>query len=193
VIKPEPVEDRIFNRKRSGTLSALQDIPPKKIKAGLENPSIAGVDTRLLPVSAEAIRSELLDLQGEINHLQPQLDRFRRKSGKTTAQLRKEMNITSQLIVLHQRRKELTEMLPAVSAPVHSIAGPSFQNGYVNGFAQPSWSLTFGATVPHIRRCRLWFGSFSQIYRRTSLWIQTRMAMTLHPRTHQIWILSARS
>jgi len=143
MIKPEPVEDRISNRKRSGTLGALQEISPKKIKAGPENLPIAGTETRRPPpASAEAIRSELLDLQSEVNRLQPQLDRSKRKSGKSTAKLTREMNITKQLIALHQRRKELTEMLPAVSAHVQPVAGPSFQTGYINGYPQPSQSLT---------------------------------------------------
>ena len=143
MIKPEPVEDRISNRKRSGTLGALQEISPKKIKAGPENLPMAGAETRRPPpASAEAIRSELLDLQSEVNRLQPQLDRSKRKSGKSTAQLTREMNITRQLIALYQRRKELTEMLPAVSAHVQPVAGPSFQTGYINGSAQPSQSLT---------------------------------------------------
>jgi len=142
-IKPEPVEDHISNRKRSGTLSALQETSSKKIKAGPENLPIAGAEIRPPPpASAEAVRSELLDLQSEVNRLQPQLDRSKRKSGKSTAQLTREMNITKQLIALHQRRKELTEMLPAVSTHVQPVAGPSFQSGYINGSAQPSQSLT---------------------------------------------------
>lgn len=147
MIKPEPVEGRILNRKRSGTLSTLQEIPPKKIKANPESPSIAGVDAKRPPLmSAEAIRGELLDLQREINHLQPQLDRSRRKSEKATSQLTRELNITNQLIALHQRRKGLTEMLPAVSAPVHPVAGPSFQNGSINGSAHPRQLFTLAQT-----------------------------------------------
>lgn len=34
-------------------------------------------------------------------------------------------------------------MLPAVSAPFHPVAGPSFQNGSINWSAQPSQSLDF--------------------------------------------------
>lgn len=33
-------------------------------------------------------------------------------------------------------------MLPAVSAHVQPVAGPSFQTGYINGYPQPSQSLT---------------------------------------------------
>lgn len=153
VIKPEPVEDRVLNRKRSGTLSALQEIAPKKIKAEPENPPLAEVGVKPSPsMSAEAIRNELLDLQTDINHLQPQLDRSRRKSGKATGQLKREMNITSQLIALHKRKKELTELLPAVSAPVHPIPGPSRQNSAIEGFAQPRQPLAmvqpFVTTTP---------------------------------------------
>ena len=137
MIKPEPVEGGLPNRKRSGTLSILQEIAPKKIKAEPENLPLAGVDVKPPTfTSAEAIRGELLDLQADINHLQPQLDRYRRKSEKTTNQLKKEMDITSQLISLHQRRKELTEMLPTAPVPAHPIPGPSYQNGATDWFAQ---------------------------------------------------------
>jgi len=138
-LKLEAVEDRVPNRKRSGTLSILREIPPKKIKAEPEYLPPAGVDVRPPPsTSTEAIRGELLDLQADVNHLQPQLDRYRRKNEKTTNQLKKEMEITSQLIALHQRRKELTEMLPTAPAPVpaHPIPGPSYQNGDTDWFAQ---------------------------------------------------------
>jgi hypothetical protein len=142
MIKPEPLEDRVLGRKRSGTLSVFQGIVPKKVKAELENPPLAEVDLRPSPsTSAEAIRGELLDLQTNISRLQPQLERSKWKSAKTTSQLKREMNITSELIALHQRRKELTEMLPAVSAPAHPIPGPSFQNGTVDGFIQPTQPL----------------------------------------------------
>ena len=93
-------------------------------------------------MSAEAIRAELVDLQRDINHLQPRLDRSRRKSGKTTGGLTREQNITTQLIALYQRKKELTETLPAVSVPVHPVAGPSFQNGPTDWSAQPRQPLT---------------------------------------------------
>lgn len=92
-------------------------------------------------MNAEAIRDELLDLQTEINHLQPQLDRSKRKSGKSTSQLTRELNITSQLIALNQRRKGLTEMLPAVSVSVHPVAGPSFQTSSIDMSAQPRQPL----------------------------------------------------
>lgn len=136
MIKHESVGDRVPSRKRSGTLSILREIAPKKIKADPENPSIAGVDVKPPPMSTEAIRNELTDLQAKINHLQPRLDRARRKSGKTTEQLTKEKNLTSQLITLFQQKKELTEMIPAVSAPAHPIAGPSYLNGFTDGLAQ---------------------------------------------------------
>lgn len=137
VIKPEPVDDRLQNRKRSGTVSVFQGIAPKKLKAEPENPPLAQVNATLPPpMSTEAIRNELLDLQTDVNRLQPKLDRSRRKEGKTASQLKREMKITSQLIALHQRRKELTEMLPAVSAPAHPLPGPSFQSGATDWFAQ---------------------------------------------------------
>jgi len=136
-IKPEPAEDRVPNRKRSGTLSILREIAPKKIKAELENPRLAGVDVKPLPsTSTEAIRGELLDLQADVNHLQPQLDRYRRKTEKTTSQLKKEMEITKQLIALHRRKKELTDMLPTAPVPAHPIPGPSYQNGGTDWFTQ---------------------------------------------------------
>ena len=140
MIKPEPVEDRVSNRKRSRTQSVLPEIFPKKLKASPENPTIPTIKAdfeRPLSMSAEAIRDELLDLQREINHLQPQLDKSKRKAMKTTGELTREMNITKQLIDLYQRRKELTEMLPAVSAPVQPIAGPSYQTDFTYGFTQP--------------------------------------------------------
>jgi len=136
MIKPEPIEDRVPNRKRSGTLSVFREIAPKKIKAEPENLLLAGIDVKP-PQSTETIRDELLNLQADLNHLQPQLDRSRRRTEKTTSQLQKEMEITSQLIALHQRRKELTEMLPAVSVPAHPVPGPSFQNIATDGFSQP--------------------------------------------------------
>lgn len=142
MIKREPLEDRVASRKRSGTLSVLREIAPKKIKAEPENPSITAVEVNhALPMSTEAIRDELTDLQAKINHLQPQLDRARRKNGKTTEQLTREKNLTSQLITLYQQKKELTEMIPAVSAPPNTMAGPSHQNGYVDGFTQPTQPL----------------------------------------------------
>ena len=140
VIKPEPIDDRLQNRKRSGTFSVLQGIASKKIKAEPENPPLTQADAELPPfMSTEAIRSELLELQTDVNHLQPMLDRARRKEEKkkTATQLKREMKITSQLIALYQRRKELTEMLPAVSALTHPLPGPSYQNGATDGFAQP--------------------------------------------------------
>lgn len=137
MFKPEPVEDRVLNRKRSGTLSILQGTVPKKVKAEPENPPVAEANVKPYPsMSTEAIRGELLDLQTEVNRLQPQLDRSRRKDEKTSSQLTRELNITSQLIALHQRMKELTEMLPAVSAPAHPIPGPSFQNSATYGLIQ---------------------------------------------------------
>lgn len=142
MIKPEPVDDRIPNRKRSGTLSVLREIAPKKIKAEPENLPFAGADVKPLPsTSTEAIRGELLDLQADVNRLQPQLDRYRRKGEKTTNQLKKEIEITNQLIALHQKRKDLTEMLPAISAPTHPIPGPSFLGGAADGFVQPRQPL----------------------------------------------------
>ena len=135
MIKPEPVEDRVPNRKRSGTLSILREIAPKRIKPEPENLPLAGVKPPP-STSTEAIRGELLDLQADVNHLQPQLDRYKRKSEKTTNQLKKEMEITSQLIALHQRRKELTEMLPTAPIPAHPIPGPSYQNGDTDWFNQ---------------------------------------------------------
>lgn len=87
-------------------------------------------------MSTEAMRDELLDLQARINHLQPQLDRVRRKSSKTTEKLTRERNLTSKLIALYQRKKALTEMIPTVSTPIHSTAGPPYQNGYADGFIQ---------------------------------------------------------
>ena len=87
-------------------------------------------------MNAEAIRGELLILQTEIDHLQPQLRRSERKSEKTISQLTREWNITKRLNTLHQRRKEFTEMLPAVSAPVHPVAGPS-QSGFIDMSVQP--------------------------------------------------------
>lgn len=142
MIKPEPIEDRISNRKRSGTQSYLPEISSKKFKAGPEDPSIPTFKVGLKrppSISAEAVRDELLDLQREINHLQPHLDKSKRKTGKTTGELTREMNITKQLIDLYHRRKELTEMLPAVSTstPVQPVAGPSYQNDFVYGFTQP--------------------------------------------------------
>ncbi len=63
MIKPEPAEDRVPSRKRSGTLSVHREIAPKKIKAEPEYPPLAEVDVKPLPsTSAEVIRSELLDL-----------------------------------------------------------------------------------------------------------------------------------
>ena len=141
VIKREPVGDRVPSRKRSGTLSVFREIPQKKIKPDPENPSIAEVDTKPPPMSTEVIRSELTDLQAEINHLQPQLDRAKRKKSKSTEQLTREKTLTAQLIALYQRKKELTEMIPAVSAPTHPIAGPSYRSGFIDGFAQPRQPL----------------------------------------------------
>lgn len=138
MVKHEAVEGCVPSRKRSGTLTVLREIAPKKIKTDPENPSTALVDVKLPPL-VEAIRNDLTDLQGKINHLQPQLDRARRKSGKTTDQLTREKNLTSQLIALYEQKKELTEMIPAVSAPAHPIAGPSYscRNGFVDAFAEP--------------------------------------------------------
>jgi hypothetical protein len=137
VIKPEPMEDRIFNRKRSGTLSILRDVTPKKVKADPENPLIPETDVKPPPyANTETMRDELHNLQARINHLQPQLDRARRKSGKTAEQLTREKNMTNQLITLYQQKKALTEMIPAVSAFVQPVAGPSYQNGFTDGFAQ---------------------------------------------------------
>jgi hypothetical protein len=148
MIKSEPVEDRVQSRKRSGTVSVLRDIAPKKIKADPENPPMAEVDVRPLPsMNTETVRGELTDLQAKINHLQPQLERARRKSGKTTEQLTREKKLTSQLIAHYERKKELMEMIPAVSAPAHPFAGPSFQNSFVGGFAQPMQPLAF--VQPH--------------------------------------------
>jgi hypothetical protein len=138
MIKPEPAEDRPPSRKRSGTVSILREVVPKKIKADPEGLPMPGLDIEPLhPMSTKTIRDELTDLQAKINHLQPQLDRARRKSEKTTEKLTRERNLTSQLILLYQRKKELTEMIPAVSAPLHTIAGPSYQNNFDDGFAQP--------------------------------------------------------
>ena len=152
MIKPEPLEDRVPNRKRSGTLSVLREIVPKKIKAEPENLPLGGIDVKPLPsTNTEAIRGELLDIQADVNRLQPQLDRSRRKGEKTTNQLKKEMEITSQLIALHQRRKELTEMLPAISVPAHPIPGPSFHNGATDVFVQPRHPLALvHPSVPSI-------------------------------------------
>ena len=139
MIKPEPAEDRVPNRKRSGTLSILRGFAAKKIKADPENLPLTGLDIEPLPsTSTEAIRGELLDLQANVNHLQPQLDRYRRKSEKTTSQLKKEMEITTQLIALHQRKKELTDMLPTAPVPIpaHPIPGPSYQNDDTDWFTQ---------------------------------------------------------
>ena len=149
-----------MNRKRSGTLSTVREIAPKKIKAEPEKSSIAEVHVQSSPTSTEAIRNELTDLQAEIIHLQPQLDRARRKNGKTTEQLTRERNLTSKLIALYQRKKELTEMIPALSTPTHSVAGPSYRNSFVDGPIQPkqppalvrpstaSVSLASGSNLP---------------------------------------------
>jgi hypothetical protein len=138
MIKPEPAEDRPPSRKRSGTVSILREVVPKKIKADPEGLPMPGLDIEPLhSMSTKTIRDELTDLQAKINHLQPQLDRARRKSEKTTEKLTREKNLTSQLIDLYKRKKELTEMIPAVSAPLHPIAGPSYQNNFDDGFAQP--------------------------------------------------------
>ena len=39
-------------------------------------------------------------------------------------------------------------MLPAFSAPVHPVAGPSFQNGFINGPAQSSQSFLTSMQPP---------------------------------------------
>jgi len=139
MIKPEPVEGRVVNRKRSGTHSVFQEIVPKKIKADAKSFPMGEVDVKPPPlVNAEAIRGELLELQREINLLQPQVDLSKRKIGKSsTTHLKKELKITAQLIALQQRKKELTGMLPAVPAPTHPTPGPSFRSDAVDGFAQP--------------------------------------------------------
>lgn len=134
----EPVEERIPSRKRSGTVSTLREVAQKKIKADPENPSMAGVDVKPPPMSTETMRNELTDLQAKINHLQPQLDRARRKNWKSIEQLTREKSLTGQLIALNRRKKELTEMIPAIAIPAHPIPGPSYRNGFVDGFVQPS-------------------------------------------------------
>lgn len=137
MIRPEPAEDRGLSRKRSGTVSILREVTPKKIKVDPESPPIAGVNVNPPhPTDTSSIRDDLNYLQAQINHLQPKLDRARRKSEKTTEKLTREKNLTSQLITLYQRKKELTEMIPAISGPVHPIAGPSHQSSFDDLFAQ---------------------------------------------------------
>lgn len=137
MIRPEPAEDRAPSRKRSGTVSILREVTPKKIKVDPESPPMAGVNVKPPhPTNTSSIRDELSDLQAQINHLQPKLDRARRKSEKTTEKLTREKKLTSQLITLYQRKKELTEMIPAISSPVHPIAGPSHQSSFDDLSAQ---------------------------------------------------------
>ena len=139
MVKPEPVEDPILSRKRSGTLSVFREVVPKKVKAEPENLPIAKANTKSPPsMTTEAIRGELTDLQAKVNHLKPQLERARRKTDKSTGQLTREKNLTGQLIDLYRRIKELTKMIPDVSAPVHPIPGPSFQNGFVQSRSPPA-------------------------------------------------------
>ena len=139
MIKPEPVEGSFPSRKRSGTLSIHREVVPKKIKADPELPLTARFDVKPPPLmGTETMLDELANLETKINHLQPQLEQSRRSSEKTTEQLTREREITSQLITLYRQKKELAEMIPAVFAPTYPFDGPSYQNGFVSTLAQPS-------------------------------------------------------
>jgi hypothetical protein len=144
MIKHESIEDRVPSRKRSGTISVPQEVARKRVKADPENSLTAELDAKPPSMSTEAMRNELTDLQAMINHLQPRLDRAKRKNGKSIEQLTKERSLTSQLIELYRRKKELTEMIPAISTHAHSIAGPSYRNGFTDAFAQPRQPVVLG-------------------------------------------------